>query len=185
MQLTCDICRGPPPHNVVHWGHPFETPRYNEVTLWWRGCVEPGHHSISLVLVGVMCREVFWEITEIQNEKEPQHNLCAAPNFHLGGGSYCDSASPVHCIKFLPCMVFRPFRVCKSCNPAHFGCYTLREPRYLLLVVFQESIRRRQPSSHFSNTFIIKSCQFHCTCPACPVRMGANPIQRDIPAGIT
>ena len=111
-----------PPHNVVHWGHPFETPRYNEVTLWWRGCVEPGHHLISLVLVGAMCREVFWEITEIQNEKEPQHNLCAAPNFHLGGGSYCDSASPVHCIKFLPCMVFRPFRVCKSCNPAHFGC---------------------------------------------------------------
>ena len=82
------------PNNVVHLGHPFETPRYTEVTLWWRGCVKPVHHTMFLVWVGEMYREVFWAITEIQNEKEPQHNLCAAPNFHLGGGSYCDSAYP-------------------------------------------------------------------------------------------
>ena len=48
---------------------------------------------MSLVWVGAMYRDVFWEITEIQNEKEPQHDLCAAPNFHLDGGSYFDSAS--------------------------------------------------------------------------------------------
>ena len=93
--------------------------------------------------------------------------------------------SPVHCMKLLPCMVCWPFRVCKSCNPAHFGCHTLREPRWLMLNVSQEMIRRRQSFSNFSNTFIIKSWQFHCTCPACPVRMGVNPIQWDIPAGVT
>ena len=49
---------------------------------------------MSLVWVGAMYREVFWAITEMQNEKELQHDLCVAPNFHLDGGSYCDSASP-------------------------------------------------------------------------------------------
>ena len=49
---------------------------------------------MSLVWVGAMQREVFWAITEMQNEKEPQHDLCAAPNYHLYGGSYCDSAPP-------------------------------------------------------------------------------------------
>ena len=56
--------------------------------------VKPGHHSMYLVWVGAMYREVCWAITETKNEKEPQHNLCAAPNCHLDGGSYCDSASP-------------------------------------------------------------------------------------------
>ena len=83
-----------PPLNVVHWGHPFETPRYTKLTLWLQGCVKPGHHAMTLVWVGLKYREVFWGITEMQNEKEPQHDLCAAPNFHLDGGSYCDSAFP-------------------------------------------------------------------------------------------
>ena len=76
-----------PPHNVVLWGHPFKTPSYTEMTLLWLSCVKPGHHAISLVLVGAMNREVFWEITEIQNEKEQEHNLCDAPNFHVDVGS--------------------------------------------------------------------------------------------------
>ena len=49
---------------------------------------------MSLVQVGAMYREVFWEITKIKNEKELLHNLCAAPNCHLDGGSYFDSVSP-------------------------------------------------------------------------------------------
>ena len=49
---------------------------------------------MTIFWVDAMYREVFWEITEMQNEKEPQHNLCAAPNFHLDGGIYCDSDSP-------------------------------------------------------------------------------------------
>ena len=47
-----------------------------------------------LVRVGALYREVFWEITEMQNEKELQHDLCYAPNCHLDGGSYYGSASP-------------------------------------------------------------------------------------------
>ena len=82
-------------------------------------------------------------------------------------------------------MICWPFHVFRSCNPAHFGCHTLREPQYLLLDLFQEIIRLRQPSSHFFNTFIIKSCQSHCTGPTFLVWMGVNPIYRDIPAGIT
>ena len=35
---------------------------------------------MSLVTVGAMYRNLFWSITEIQNEKEPQHDLGAAPN---------------------------------------------------------------------------------------------------------
>ena len=48
-----------PPLNVVNWGHPFETPRYTEVKIWWRDCVNPEHHEMSLVQVGAMYREVF------------------------------------------------------------------------------------------------------------------------------
>ena len=48
---------------------------------------------MSLFRVGSMYREVFWAITEIQNKKELQQNLCAAPNCHLYGERYCDSAS--------------------------------------------------------------------------------------------
>ena len=48
-----------PPLNVVHWWHLLETPRYTEVILWWRGCVKPGHHAMSLVQVGTMYREFF------------------------------------------------------------------------------------------------------------------------------
>ena len=59
----------PPPHNVLHWGHPFKTVRYTEVTLWWRVCVNPGHHAMLLVQMGAMYREVFWAITEMQNKK--------------------------------------------------------------------------------------------------------------------
>ena len=165
-----------PQHNVVHWGHQSETPSYTKATLWWRGYVNPGHHAMSLVRVSAMYRECFWAITEIKNEKKPQRNLCAAPNSHLGGGSYYYSAPPVHCMKLLPCMIFRPFHVFKILNPAHFGFHKFREPQQLLLNVFQESIQQRQPSYHFSNTSIIKPCHFHCTCPTCPVWMGVNPI---------
>ena len=49
---------------------------------------------MSLVWEGAMYRGVFWEIPETKNEKEPQHYLCAEPNYHLDGGRYCDSASP-------------------------------------------------------------------------------------------
>ena len=84
----------PPPLNVVHWGHPFKTPRYTKLTLWLQGCVKPGHHAMSLVWVGAMYREFFWAITEMQNEKEQQRDICAATNFHPYGGNYCDSASP-------------------------------------------------------------------------------------------
>ena len=49
---------------------------------------------MTLVQVAAMYRVVFWDITEIQNEKELQHNICASPNCQLDGGSYCDSASP-------------------------------------------------------------------------------------------
>ena len=52
-----------------------------------------------LVRVGAMYREVFWTITEMQNEKEPQHDLCDTPNFHLYGWSYCDGASPPYTVK--------------------------------------------------------------------------------------
>ena len=45
----------------------------------------------------------------------------------------------------------------------------------MLLNVFQEIIQRRKPSSHFSGTLIIKSCQFHCTFPAFPAWMRVNP----------
>ena len=50
---------------------------------------------MSLVWVDTMYRKVFGEITETQNKKEPLHDLCAAPTFHLDGGRYCDSASPL------------------------------------------------------------------------------------------
>ena len=56
---------------------------------------------MSLVRVGTIYREFFWEITEMQNEKEPQQNICAAPNFHLDGGSCCDSDSPLTLYKTL------------------------------------------------------------------------------------
>ena len=95
-----------PPKNVVHWGHPFKTPRYNEVTLWWQGCVKIVHHAMSIVQVGKMYREVFWEITEMQNEKEPQHDLCAALNCHLYVGIYCDSASPLTLYEILTLYYF-------------------------------------------------------------------------------
>ena len=36
-----------------------------------------------LVWVGAMCREVFVEIKDLQNEKEPQNDLFDAPNLHL------------------------------------------------------------------------------------------------------
>ena len=58
-----------------------------------------------LVPVSAMYRDVFWAIKEMKNEKELQHDLCAAPNFRLDGGSYCDIAPPVHCIKLLPYMI--------------------------------------------------------------------------------
>ena len=77
-----------PPQNLIQWGNPFEMPRYTEVKLRWQGCVKLGHHTMSLVHMLEMCRECFWEITEMQNEKEPQHYLCAAFNCHLGGGIY-------------------------------------------------------------------------------------------------
>ena len=49
---------------------------------------------MSLVRVGAIYREIVWAITEIQNEKEPQHDLFADTNLHLDGLSYCNSASP-------------------------------------------------------------------------------------------
>ena len=55
-----------------------------------------GHHAVFLVSVGSLNREVLGEITEMQNKKELQHDICTAPNFHLCGGSYFDSVSPVH-----------------------------------------------------------------------------------------
>ena len=102
-----------PPHNVVHWRHLFKMPIYTKVKLLWWGYIKTGHHALSLVWVGAMHGELFWEITEIQNKKYPQHDLCAAPNCHLGGGIYNDSAYPIHCMKFSPKMVFQPFHVCK------------------------------------------------------------------------
>ena len=44
--------------------------------------------------LGENYREAFWEITEMQNKNKPQHYLRATPNCPLGGGSYCDIASP-------------------------------------------------------------------------------------------
>ena len=49
---------------------------------------------MSLIWVGAMCREVFWVITEMHKKKEQQQNLRVGTNFHLGGGSYCDSEPP-------------------------------------------------------------------------------------------
>ena len=49
---------------------------------------------MPLVQVGEMRMEVLGEITEIHTKKELQHNLRAASNRHVGGGRYCDSASP-------------------------------------------------------------------------------------------
>ena len=48
-----------PSLNVVHWGHPFDTTRYTEVILWWRGCVRTGHHAMYLLWVGAMYRYIF------------------------------------------------------------------------------------------------------------------------------
>ena len=79
-----------PPLNVVHWGHQYQTPGYTEVTLWWRGCVKPGHHVMSLDRVGSMYRIFLGN----NSGAKRKHNICAAPNCHLDGECYCDSASP-------------------------------------------------------------------------------------------
>ena len=47
---------------------------------------------MSLDRVGKICRECFGEITEKENKKEPQHDICAAPDCHIDKGNYCDSA---------------------------------------------------------------------------------------------
>ena len=67
---------------------------------------------MSLVRVRTMYKEFFWAITEMQKEKELQHDLFDELNFHLDGGSYCDNDSPctlyeifiLYALLTLPCL---------------------------------------------------------------------------------
>ena len=48
---------------------------------------------MSLIWVGAMYKEIFGAIPETKNKKELQQNIYDVHNFHLYGGSCCDSAS--------------------------------------------------------------------------------------------
>ena len=94
-----------PPHNVVHWGYPFETPRYTKIILWSRGCVKPGHHAISLVLVGAMYREFFGAITELQKKRNCNTIFVMRPIPTSLKGPVVMFPPPLHCTKFLLYMI--------------------------------------------------------------------------------